>query len=525
MLIAQIDVPQNEDRGDFYYRTYAPGTAMAQEVGIYVINLTYFHPKRDEIIKEADVLILNNICDPDLLPVIRSRKESRKLTVYELSDDLDALPPWNPVYPFYQNPENSILLKTIARSCDAIQFSSQELSKKYGYLNSTCVVFPNHMLALPPERRFARRKQAIIGWGGSFGHLEDIRSIAEPLIRWIVTKEDVCLHLMCSDAIWNLFRDLPEDRKKRFETGSLLDYYQFLSTIDIGIAPLLDCAYNRSRSDVKFLEYAAHSVVPVVQRATPYFSAVRHDQNGYFFENAKELIQILDNLAHDFSTRIRVAICARDYVVEERWSPKRIKESTSFYRTQLDRRMRVEQPQNGCQRVFESLASTEGAALKNRHLMLLPTSFELMLRIGLTTSSPAERAKASQAFKQASHLEPGNYLPHLLGAYHCGNPVDSFLKALEKNPHSIKAWMLLGEEFSKNGNTNRALECFNSAARVYPKYGVPQLKAASLYKSQNRQDDSKANERNTLFQPRQPGSFRRCKNLQREPSFPLRVLR
>ncbi len=44
LLIAQVEPPQKMDGGDYFYRTHAPGIAMAQEEGVYVVNLTSQHP-------------------------------------------------------------------------------------------------------------------------------------------------------------------------------------------------------------------------------------------------------------------------------------------------------------------------------------------------------------------------------------------------------------------------------------------------------------------------------------------------
>ncbi len=74
LLIAQVDVAQNESGGDFYYRTYAPGAGMAHCDGIYVVNLVNVHRLKHEVMQEADILILNNICDADVLPIIRNGK-------------------------------------------------------------------------------------------------------------------------------------------------------------------------------------------------------------------------------------------------------------------------------------------------------------------------------------------------------------------------------------------------------------------------------------------------------------------
>ena len=99
LLIAQVDSAQDETTGDFYYRTFAPGAGMSRCGGVSVVNFTYFHRLRPIIMRDADVLILNNICDADLLPLIRERKAHGKPTVYELCDDLWALPATNPCGP------------------------------------------------------------------------------------------------------------------------------------------------------------------------------------------------------------------------------------------------------------------------------------------------------------------------------------------------------------------------------------------------------------------------------------------
>ncbi len=164
LLIAQVDYAQDEATGDFYYRTFAPGAAMAHYDGVYVVNLVSSHRLRHEVMLEADVLVINNICDADLLPVIRDRKSQGKLTVFELADDIEALPTDSPAWGFYQQSNNLLLIKRLANYCDALQFCSPELKRKYGYLNSRCCVFPNQVLVVPTERAPKPEGAVIVGW-------------------------------------------------------------------------------------------------------------------------------------------------------------------------------------------------------------------------------------------------------------------------------------------------------------------------------------------------------------------------
>ena len=59
-----------------------------------------------------------------------------------------------------------LLIKRLAHYCDALQFSSPELERKFGYLNPKTRVFPNQILESPPERN-QRAEAAVVrvGWG------------------------------------------------------------------------------------------------------------------------------------------------------------------------------------------------------------------------------------------------------------------------------------------------------------------------------------------------------------------------
>jgi hypothetical protein len=480
LLIVQVDSAQDETTGDFYYRTFAPGVGMAHCEGVHVVNLTYFHRFRQGLMLDADVLILNNICDADLLPVIRDRRVRRKVTVYELCDDLEAIPPTSRMWAFYSQSNNLLLIKRLAHYCDALQFSSPELRSKYGYLNRTCCVFPNHVLVTPPERTQKSGEKVVVGWGGSVGHLDDMAKISDRLIGWIMLRDNVQLYLMCADPIWELFEALPEGRKRRFATGSLDDYYHFVSHLDIGIAPLEDTPFNRSRSDIKFLEYAVHGAVPVVQASGPYLLSVKQGRTGFLFNTPDELISALDSLVSDASARTSVSASAREYVLQERNCIERGKDRVEFYRGL------IAEGNSGdgllgdrVTNTFARLCNYAGAKKTCRHLLLSPTRYELLLQAGILASDPSNPSKAWRMFLEAIEMEPSVYMPFLFGAFVSDDPVESLKKALERNPNSIVSWIHLGRAYSVKGMTEKAVESFKEAAGIFPEYELPYIECAN----------------------------------------------
>lgn len=474
-----MDSPQDESTGDFYYRTYAPAVGMAHCRNVHAVSLTNIHRLKRKVMREADVLVMNNICDADLLPVIRERKARGKLTVYELSDDLDEIPPSNPIREFYAQTSNMLLIKRLAHYCDALQFSSPELMRKYGYLNPNHAVFPNHILEIPPERRVRRGDTVAVGWGGSLGHLHDMEKIAQRLIEWIRTKENASLHLMCDEQIWRLFDKLPENREERHPTGSRRDYYSFVSQLDIGIAPLEDTPFNRSRSDVKFLEYAAHGTVPVVQATGPYLLSVQHGKTGFLYSSPDELISTLDLLVSDFPLRMKISSAARKYVLRERNQLKRGQDRTEFYRGLLAGLGASSESRAGnAETIFDELCRCEGARRSGRHLHLAPTRCELLLRDALTGMSQYP-SQCREMFMEAARIKPDLYMPYLFAASLSEDPVAMLKTAIEKNPSSIVSMLHLGKAYSSRGMTMEAIECCRSAAEIFPEYEQPYIECAN----------------------------------------------
>src|SRR6185503_17883643 len=208
-LVAQLDAMHRSRGGDWYYRTFAPGRALAELPDVYVVNVDQAHRKLGAILEQADVVVANGVCSADLLGVIARRKALGRLTVFEINDDVQGIQDSNPLAGFFRQPENLRLFRRLALTADAVQYSVPELGRLYGSLNARGRVFLNQVVAPPPLRPPRDNEQVLIGWGGSAGHLEDVAEIAPTLISFVEQEPRVTLCLMCSDRIWQLFDALP----------------------------------------------------------------------------------------------------------------------------------------------------------------------------------------------------------------------------------------------------------------------------------------------------------------------------
>ncbi len=485
LLIAVVDVPQNFSSGDYYYRTYSPGLAMSREENVFVVSISRLHPKLDEVVKHSDILILNDICDSDMLPVIAERKRLGIPTFFEIADDMNGLQPWNPVYNFYKNEENIRLIYKLANYCDGLQFSVPELQKLYGTLNTNKRVFTNQLISVSSIKEKQYDNNLTIGWGGSHGHLDDINTVVKPLIDWVLSRSDVKLHLMCSKPIFDLFNSMPKNRIRYFSTGSIDDYYNFLSTIDVGIAPLNDTPFNRSRSDVKFLEYAVSGVVPVLADIAPYKDTVINGRTGFLYKNVLELTKKLNYLANNREIIKNVSKQARDYVISCRHQVDHNTERLSFYLKDLKTR-------NKSADLFNKWSCFPGALLEGRFLILSNTEFEKQLFEGLILmQEPEKNSHAVKCFKKGSNIEPDNYLPYLYQSQISKDPVSVLLKAIHIQPHSIKAYILLGDQYARLGKIIEAFNTYNKAATIFSEYDIPFSRSGDLLMRLGKEKEAK----------------------------------
>lgn len=471
-LIAQLDAMHEGRGGDWYYRTFVPGRALAGLEGVHVVNLDLAHRQLPAVLERADVLVINGVCSADLLPVLAERRRAGRLSVFEINDDVRAIQASNPLAGFFAQPENLRLFCRLAHSADAVQYSVPELERLYGKLNGRGRVFVNQLLAVPPLRAQGSTGELRVGWGGSAGHLEDLAEIAPALMTFVDRHPNVTLELMCSDKIWQLFDALPVARKRRTPVGSIDDYYAFVSRLDIGLAPNRDAEFNRARSDVKFLEYAAHGAVPLVQRLTPYLASVVHGENGFLFGNAAELTALLERLVREPEELERVRARAHAYVAEKRRQQDHAAERLSFYAELLP----AAPAGADAERTFAELSRLEGAERSGRHLVLSHTRYESLLHDGLVALQGGD-ARGAALLREAAKVEPAQALPE----FFLGVQLDSepeLRASLVKQPRSVQATLALGQQLLARAQVKPALERFLAAAELAPGYEQPFFHAA-----------------------------------------------
>lgn len=259
---------------------------------------------------DTDIIIGERLDHPDVLKTWRRWKPKHRL-VYEVDDDVYAVDPANwlahRVYRF-EVPRD--VTTHVAQVADLITCSTEYLAevqaRETGHHN--IVVLPNcideDLLAL--ER--PRRDRLVVGWAGGASHLREIDMIADPLRRFLGRNPGAELHMIGQD-----FRDIL--RVPCRWTDWLADIWAYYRAIDfdIAVAPVAPIEFNRSRSHIKVLAYAALGVPVIASDAECYRGFVLDGVTGFLVRREHEWGRRLYQLANDAAMREEMGAKAREH--------------------------------------------------------------------------------------------------------------------------------------------------------------------------------------------------------------------
>ncbi|MEA2695834.1 MAG: hypothetical protein QOI66_105 [Myxococcales bacterium] len=490
IVVAHVESPNRGRQGDHIYRTLQPCRALGQLPDVTVVSGSLLSPALSTtgLLTEADVLILCDVVDADFLPVIEARRRAGRLTGYEINDHFLAPQPWNPTAYLASNLVSRSLSSQLARQADFLQFTVEALQKRFGHLNARRAVFGNQLWQMPPPRPPGARADGplTIGWGGSLGHREDLRWMLPALQSFLGRHETVSLAIMGDPSFRELFAWLPAGRFSFTPGGSIDAYYEFLGRLDVGLAPLLPTPFNRCRSDVKFLEYAAHDVLALCSDLEPYRQTIQPGVNGWLFGDLASLEKALDwSVAHPVERR-RMTETARQLVAEQR-------------REQTHAAARLE----FCQSVASAAglpALGAGAGPRaipdggwtfegSHYLAAGDGDTERLLYDGLRQQQSGHADEARRLFAEATRAEPRFYLPWLfLGGAESepAQALPALRRALQLNPRSCNAAFLIGVQQQAAGALAEATQAFLHCRDLAPTFGAAQMRLGEMAEATGR---------------------------------------
>jgi glycosyltransferase involved in cell wall biosynthesis len=105
-------------------------------------------------------------------------------------------------------------------------------------------------------------------------------------------------------------------------SADLFDYYRTID-FDIGIAPLIPSRFNRSKSAIKALEYAALGIPVIASDEAPYQGFVVDGVTGFLGSRDHEWEARLRDLVNDEDMRLEMGRAAKErarkWAISEGW--------------------------------------------------------------------------------------------------------------------------------------------------------------------------------------------------------------
>lgn len=216
----------------------------------------------------------------------------------------------------------------------AVQTSTPSLAESLRIHNTETRVFPNGIWSLPEVRNFRNPERLSVFFGG-INREPDWRAILPALNEAAAAAgERLSFEIMHDDK---LFDALETPHKNFTPTADYDTYLETLGRCEISLMPLLDTAFNRAKSDLKFIEAGACRVAALASPVV-YADTIEDGRTGLLFRTPEELRMKLLRLVATPDAARALGDAARTYVSANRMIAYQVADRLGWYRELWERR-------------------------------------------------------------------------------------------------------------------------------------------------------------------------------------------
>lgn len=281
-------------------------------------------------------IVFSRQCDPTYAWVPAWLRKHGARYAYFIDDNFWAYRPSNPANNYYAQPEVLATLDAFIANASCVLATTKPLAdaiaRRAPNANIALVDSPFDFAAMPESRMQSMDGPLRVGFAGT-----ERGSAFEPVV----------------EAIKALSRERPGDFEFEFighvpETLSnvsdvkafpaITDYFRFLEfkasrRWNVGLAPLGDSEFTRSKTNNKFREYGALQITGIYSDVTPYRETVTNAVDGLLVSNTHEAwMDALTWLADHRSECAAIGERARETI----WERYRVDSVLPSWRTALD---------------------------------------------------------------------------------------------------------------------------------------------------------------------------------------------
>lgn len=320
------------------YRCFTPALTLEERAGGGFSHEFIFH---EQVTSPAavsldgiDLIVFQRAVGTVFLDVMKAARVRDIPVVFEMDDDLFNVPRANPASWLWSKKQIRKILLQELEFVDRILVSTPPLRDVLGEqdpaFKEKAVVCWNHVHpeiwgpgVIEAGDRHPKNGMTVIGWQGSVTHDVDFRVVIPALRRILAEFPEVILRLFGSVPM-SLQGQIPP---QRFQWVNGVKFERYPATLaylnfDIGIAPVTPSKFNKSKSNIKFLEYSTLGIPCVAARVYPYEITIRPGDTGFIAETEQEWYEQLAALVTSAELRATIGAQAKRAVWSE-WGPKR----------------------------------------------------------------------------------------------------------------------------------------------------------------------------------------------------------
>lgn len=220
------------------------------------------------------------------------------------------------------------------RTAHVVQTSTRVLAGELAPFTPEVAIFANQMAELPAEKRLSPEGPVTLFFG-AFNRDAEWAPLMPVLQAAIARYGEALRFQVIHDRAF--FDALPTAAKEFTDTCPYDRYLSVLGACDLALLPLSDTLFNRCKSDLKFIECAAHQVVALASPVV-YANSIADGRTGLLFRSPQELAAKLHWLLDNPAQRLGIAARARDWVAANRLQAQHFRKRHDWYRSLIARK-------------------------------------------------------------------------------------------------------------------------------------------------------------------------------------------
>jgi len=264
--------------------------------------------------RSCDVIVMGVIHTQAGLTTMQGLRECYgKPVVVELDDNILSVPTYNQASKCY-SPNNEIrnMAVTQIREADALIVSTPYLKELYSEFNDHIYVMPNSIdFNTWGKAQMGKNKGKItIGWMGGGTHNGDLE-IVLPAMKYLGEKYPNVQFSFLHGASPEIRAMKGVKVNSKWERIDKYHKYVAKAGFDIGLAPLQDNAFNRGKSNLRWLEYSALGIPCVASNVGHFAETIDNGVDGLLCDTPEDFTTALEGLILNKSRRKEIGQAAK----------------------------------------------------------------------------------------------------------------------------------------------------------------------------------------------------------------------